>query len=56
MVIVGPNRIPLTALAVGAIVGAIVGAAQWLALGRTVGWRWGVGTLGAVALGSTSRC
>lgn len=52
MLIVGPNRNPLTALAVGAIVGGIVGGAQWLALGRLVDWRWAVGTLVAVAVAS----
>jgi len=52
MLLVGPNRSPLTALAVGAIVGAILGAAQWLALGRLVDWRWAAGTLVAVAVGS----
>jgi hypothetical protein len=52
MLVVGPNRSPLTALAVGAIAGAVVGAAQWLALGRLVDWRWAVGTVAAVAGGS----
>ncbi|GAA1992115.1 hypothetical protein [Microbacterium pumilum] len=50
--VAGPSRSPLTALAVGAIVGAVVGGAQWLALGRLVDWRWAVGTLGAVAVSS----
>jgi hypothetical protein len=51
MLTVGSNTSPLTALAAGAIVGAIVGGAQWLALGRAADWRWGAGTLGAVAIG-----
>jgi MFS family permease len=53
MFIVGPNQNPLTALAVGAIAGAVIGAAQWLALGRLTDWRWAVGTLVAVIVGST---
>jgi hypothetical protein len=52
MTVVGPNRNALTALAVGAIAGGIVGGAQWLALGRLVDWRWAVLTLAAVAAGS----
>ena len=52
MLTVGSSTGPLTALAAGAIVGAIVGGAQWLALGRATNWRWGAGTLGAVAIGS----
>lgn len=50
--IVGPNDSVLTALAGGAILGGLVGAAQWLALGRSADWRWAVGTLVAVAIGA----
>ena len=52
MLAVGSNTNPLTAFASGAIVGAIVGGAQWLALGRATNWLWGAGTLGAAAIGS----
>jgi hypothetical protein len=38
---------PLTAALAGIIAGAVIGGAQWLALGRVAGWRW----LAATALG-----
>ncbi|MFF2484819.1 hypothetical protein ACFVSU_00300 [Microbacterium sp. NPDC058062] len=49
--VLGTHRSPLTALAAGAIGGGVVGAAQWLALGRLVDWRWAVWTLGATGAG-----
>jgi MFS family permease len=51
MLVVGSKTNPLTALAAGAIVGAVVGGAQWLALGRATDWRWGAGTVAAAAIG-----
>ncbi|GAA2012355.1 hypothetical protein [Microbacterium ulmi] len=42
---------PLVALAGGLVVGLSLGAAQWLALGRIVDWRWLVGTALASAAG-----
>ncbi|SFR91398.1 hypothetical protein SAMN05428970_3792 [Agromyces sp. CF514] len=45
MLAVGSVTDPLTALAAGAIAGAILGGAQWLALGRAVDRRWLVATL-----------
>jgi len=49
--VLGTHRSPLTALAAGSIVGGVVGAAQCLALGRLVDWRWAVWTLGATGVG-----
>ncbi|KJL44704.1 hypothetical protein [Microbacterium trichothecenolyticum] len=50
--LVGTNRDPLGALVTGAVIGGVVGAAQWLALGRLVDWRWAVASLGATAAGA----
>lgn len=50
--LVGTNRDPLTALITGSVVGGVVGAAQWLALGRLADWRWAAVTLGATAAGA----
>jgi|GEM_PF-1670695 len=49
--VVGAGSNPLTALATGAVVGAVVGTAQWLALGRLVDRRWAAVTCGATAAG-----
>lgn len=51
MLLLGGVDDPLTAVVSGAIVGAAVGGAQWLALGRLVGRRWLALTVGAVAIG-----
>ncbi|GAA1959347.1 hypothetical protein [Agromyces allii] len=54
MLVVGPVSDPLTAIAAGAIAGAVLGAAQWLALGRAVDWRWLVATSVAFGVGSAA--
>lgn len=52
MLLLGGSTGPLVALLGGAIVGAAVGGAQWLALGRRAGLRWFVATVSATSLGS----
>ncbi|ANJ28323.1 hypothetical protein [Agromyces aureus] len=52
MLAVGSVTDSMTALAAGVIAGAILGGAQWLALGRTVDWRWPVATTVAFGAGS----
>lgn len=52
--VMGSNRSAAAALGAGAIVGAVVGLAQWLALGRIVDWRWPLVTTAALALGSAA--
>ena len=43
---------PLTAALAGVIAGAAIGAGQWLALGRTAGWRWLAVTVAGMGAGS----
>ncbi|KQM80915.1 hypothetical protein [Agromyces sp. Leaf222] len=52
MLTVGSVADPLTGLAAGAIAGAVVGGAQWLALGRADDWRWLVATVVGLAGGA----
>ncbi len=52
ILIFGPLNNPLVAVAGGALVGAVIGGAQWLALGRTAGWQWFLATVLAVSIGS----
>ena len=43
---------PLTAAPAGVIAGAVIGGAQWLALGRAAGWRWLAATAAGTGAGS----
>ncbi|MEZ3161800.1 hypothetical protein AB1K54_14870 [Microbacterium sp. BWT-B31] len=49
MLLLGGSLDPLRALVAGAVVGAIVGGTQWLALGSRAGWRWLVATVVAMS-------
>ena len=51
MLLFGPLTNPLTGLGSGLLAGAIIGGAQWLALGRRADWRWLVGTAAGMAVG-----
>ena len=51
LLLFGSPSSPWSALAGGVIVGASIGGAQWLALGRVVGPRWLIVTTAAVAVG-----
>lgn len=42
----------LAAAAAALVAGAVVGAAQWAALGRASTWRWMIGTLAGFTIGS----
>ena len=50
--LVGPADNPLTASAAGAIAGALLGAAQYLALRPAVSWRWMAASSVAMSVGS----
>jgi hypothetical protein len=50
---VGSVTDPLTAAVAALIAGTVIGAAQWLALGRAAGWRWLVGIALGMTAGST---
>ncbi|MFE4196768.1 hypothetical protein ACFRJ9_12940 [Paenarthrobacter sp. NPDC056912] len=61
--LLGPVRNPLSAAIAGVLAGAVIGAAQWLALRPAVSWRWILGStigmsagsaLAAVATGSST--
>jgi hypothetical protein len=52
LLVFGSSASPLAALGGGVIVGAAIGAAQWLALGRVAGWRWFAVTTIVVAVGN----
>lgn len=52
--LIGSVRDATTALAAGAIAGAILGAVQWAALGRRVTWRWLVATMVGMGVGSAA--
>ena len=54
LLLFGSSASPLVALGGGVIVGATIGGAQWLALGRVAGWRWFAATTIAVAVGSVA--
>lgn len=45
---------PLNAALAGAIAGAVIGGAQWLALGRRASWLWLVATAFGMAVGSAA--
>ena len=51
--IFGPVSSPLAALGAGLLAGAVIGGAQWLALGRAADWRWLVDTAVAMSVGMT---
>jgi hypothetical protein len=51
MLLFGPLTNALVGLGGGLLAGAIIGGAQWLALGSRAGWRWFVGTSVAMAAG-----
>lgn len=53
MLLFGGVSTPLAALGSGLLAGAVLGGAQWLALGRAADWRWLVGTALAVSGGMT---
>jgi hypothetical protein len=50
--LVGSVVDPLTAAAAGLVAGTVIGAAQWLALGRAAGWRWLAASAVGMAAGS----
>ncbi|SFS07792.1 hypothetical protein SAMN04487846_2286 [Microbacterium sp. cf046] len=51
MLLFGSVGSPLVAAAGGLLTGAVIGGAQWLALGRAVNWLWLVGSSAAVSVG-----
>lgn len=51
MLLFGSVNTPLAALGSGLVAGALIGGAQWLALGRAADWRWLLSTAVAMSVG-----